>query len=280
LSTRTLVFNGVNAATGNYLLPPLPPDLISTIAQNEPLDERHLQELRYRLQRTGKVTLRLKAGVDPNKLEEAGWAVIFAHTAPHATREALKPLLEYRKNQAGKYDREYAGSLGYCTGESKLDFLARHGAGPGLADPDKVPYYLLIVGDPEAIPFQFQYHLDVQYAVGRIAFDSVEEYANYARSVVDAETRVLALEPTAVFFATQNPGDEATALSATELVEPLATHIASKLKPGTASWKTTIIAREKAFPRLLLTNNHVLDTARQPSAAMIELNDFEEIQLG
>jgi hypothetical protein len=29
---------------GNYLLPPLPPDLISTIARNEPLDERHLQE--------------------------------------------------------------------------------------------------------------------------------------------------------------------------------------------------------------------------------------------
>ncbi|MFI5454057.1 MAG: C25 family cysteine peptidase [Isosphaerales bacterium] len=236
-NTSRLVFNGIDAATGDYLLPPLGADVISKIARNEPLDERHLQELRYRYQRSSKVTLGPVAGVDPTKLDQSGWAVIFAHNTPLPVRDALKPLLEHRKTQAGKYYREYAGPNGYRPNESKLDFLARHGAGPGPADPGKVPYYLMIVGDPESIPFRFQYQLDVQYAVGRIAFDTVEEYANYARSVVDAETRPVALSRTAVFFGTQNNGDDATNLSATELVDPLASQIGSKLKPDTPPWK-------------------------------------------
>ncbi len=199
MDTQQLVFNGINGATGEYLLPPLTPEQVSWIAQGEEFEPTHLDELK-------KKDLQVKGlepefapieGVDPKNLAETGWGVIFAHGADPAIRAALSELLEHRQTQASQkhehYYQEYIGLKAYRPGESKNQFLARQGVGPGPADPDKMPYYLLIVGSPETIPYRFQYQLDVQYAVGRICFDTPQEYAQYARSVVEAETGKLTL---------------------------------------------------------------------------------------
>ncbi len=222
-----LYFNGVNGATGDYDLPPMTGEQLFGFLQGE-AEPENLAELRYRYGSQDDSHYGVKEGVDPRKLDQAGWGVIFAHDADPAVREALSPLLELRREQAGEYFRLYEKGDGIRPGESKSDFLKRHGIGPGPADPEKVPYYLLIAGSPEAISYRFQSQLDVQYAVGRIHFGTPEEYAAYAESVVAAETGSLELPRTASFFGVENGGDKATRLSARQLTAPLSDYLREK----------------------------------------------------
>jgi hypothetical protein len=269
MSAEFLYFNGIDGNSGSYLLPPLSAKQIAAVASNTPLDDANLKELKWWHQRITEGHYGVKDGVDPKNLAEAGWGVIFAHNADPAIREALDELLQWRRSQASsineKFYIEYSGSNGYRPGESKPEFLTRHGAGPGPADPDKVPYYLLIVGDPEAIPYRFQTQLDIQYAVGRIHFRSLDEYAAYAHSVVQAEKQKLSLPRSATFFGVSNPGDRATQLSASELVTPLAEY----LQKDQPDWKVNSLLEQQATkaslsqllkgkdsPALLFTASH------------------------
>jgi 5-methylcytosine-specific restriction endonuclease McrA len=185
-----MYFNGVNASTGEYLTPPMHAADLAQLARGETIAPEQLAELKWREQQK-QSHYGVKEGVDPKNLAEAGWGVIFPQGYDAALYDALRELLEHRKTQANQIRERYR-EFTYRPGESKNLFLARNGVGPGAVDPDKLPYYLLIVGDPEKIPYNFQYQLDVAYAVGRIHFDTLEEYSYYAQSVVRAETQNVA----------------------------------------------------------------------------------------
>jgi hypothetical protein len=224
--------NGLDGRGGGYLLPALSFAEVARLARGRPVDPAFLAELRRRARFTPSAPRRaLAEGRDPKLLEEAGWGVVFpAGADAEPLRQALAPLLELRRGQAARLDerlyREIGGAAGYREGETTTPFLERLGAGPGPVDPTRVPYYLLLVGSPEAVPFRLQYQLGVQHAVGRLSFDSLEEYRRYAESVVAAETGAARGEASrarrAVFFAPANPGDEATRRSSRWLVPPLA----------------------------------------------------------
>ncbi len=219
--TQTLFFNGINGDDGSYDLPPMTGEELAQFVRGESAPE-NLDELKARHERSKQEFFGVMEGVDPKDLSAAGWGVVFAHDADPAIEEALSELLALRKQQTGDLFRIYKGADGYRVGkDTKNSFLSRKGAGPGPVDPSKVPYYLLIVGSPDKIPYRFQYQLDVQHAVGRIHFDSLQEYANYAASVVAAETGGLALQRTATFWGPANSDDPATQLSSQELLEPL-----------------------------------------------------------
>lgn len=239
--------NGIDGSTGDYLVPPLDAETVSTIARGERLSQEVLDELKAKYLQVSMDHLGVVAEVDPTDLAEAGWGVIFSHDADPQVREALEPLLEHRRKVAGSKDerfyREYTGADGYRPGESNVDFLVRHGVAPGQpANPERMPYYLLIVGDPETIPFRVQYQLDVIYAVGRVWFDDVEGYAHYARSVVAAETGAVPDERRAVFFGARNNDDRATTLSADHLITPLAERLAGHAE----RWKVESVVADAA----------------------------------
>jgi hypothetical protein len=230
-----LTVNGVDGSTGAYLLPPLRLAVVAALAQGESVDPMEVRELRARWSRTAP-SLGTVEGIDPSDLAEAGWGVIFAHDADPAVREALGPLLDHRRRQAARIDgaryRAFAGADGYRAGETSADFLIRHGVAPGQpADPRRMPYYLLLVGGPEAIPYPFQYRLDVVYAVGRLDLESPAEYERYARSVIEAES-ANAPPPPATFFGSRNANDRPTQLSSDHLITPLARTTAAEFGTG------------------------------------------------
>lgn len=261
-----LYFNGINGATGEYSFPPMTSEQFSAYLRGEAAPD-NLDELKFKA-RQSQECFGVKEGIDPKQLAETGWGIIFASDADPAIKEALSELLNLRQQQAGDYFKVYEGRSGYWRGESKNKFLARHGAGPGPADPEKVPYYLLLIGSPDAIPYPFQYQLDVQYAVGRLAFATAEEYARYARSVVAAETGAIRLPRQATFFGVANPNDQATTLSAEQLILPLA----DSLRTAKPDWTITAQVRDEASkaqlarllggdqtPALLFTASHGME---------------------
>ena len=125
------------------------------------------------------------------------------------------------------------------------------------------------MADPQSIPFTFQYELDIQYAVGRIYFNTLEEYARYAHSVVASERGKVSLARRAVFFGVANPGDKATMLSAEYLVKPLSKFAKENSDESELGWAVELVEPKDAdretlksllgggqTPAFLLTASH------------------------
>ena len=254
--THELFLNGIDADTGGPIDGDLSIDteLIAKVARGQQLTEEDLKDARLRraFDARKEAHFGVAEGIDMSNISQTGWGIVFPANLPKKSvdsiKDALKPLLDLRKSQASQLDqrfyKEFIGAeLGHQTGESKNDFLKRFGRGPGPADPAQgVPYYILIAGSPETIPFNFQYQLDVQYAVGRIYFDRLEDYAQYAQSVVAAETKKILRPKKVSFFGVANPDDFATSMSSTQLVQPLA----KLIKDESSGWQVDIIAPENA----------------------------------
>jgi hypothetical protein len=171
----------------------------------------------------------------------------------------------------------YDGPLGYRPGDAARQFMQReprHADPSRLVDPERgnVPYYLLLVGSPEEIPFAFSQAVNVQFAVGRLDFgDDYDAYRRYAEHVVAAERGQTPTSNEVTFFAVQNPGDRATQLSQQYLAQPLRDALA---KRHAEDWTFSLIQRREAKkarflellqqvtpPAFLFTTSHGLEFA-------------------
>jgi hypothetical protein len=157
-------------------------------------------------------------------LKLAGWAVLFgAQTSPEIKRR-LKPLIEFRRQQSNRSNfRVFEGvRFGFKPGQTAAQWLAQIGISANTAVPEDQPFYLMIVASPEDIPFQFQSELDSDFGVGRLWLEKPEDYAAYAEAVIENEqTGHASVRRELRFFAPRFPGDQATELVCSDLVERL-----------------------------------------------------------
>jgi hypothetical protein len=210
--------------------------------------------------------------------------VIWGASVTPEIRAALKPLLDHRRGACGADGlfREFD----YRTGESVRAFLQRNGTDHGGVTFESVPFYLLLVGRPDDIPFSFQTLLDVEYRVGRLDLSSPEAYEKYARSLVATELGTASARERVVHaFGAEHEGDAPTRLSAEVLVRaaPLWLEkdrhrklrdkfgLAARMDVGDAANKARLLEIVRGAggrPELLFTAGHGLACAagspRQP----------------
>jgi hypothetical protein len=270
LDEDLIYLNGLNGAGPGYLLEPLHPDELRRQARRlkpEELfgSEDHAQALQDR-DTAGAAHLDLAAYINPANLKQTGWGLIFPGAMPEvqvdALLERLSVLVAMRKEAAGDRFKLYRGASAPQPGESADQWVARNGLQPGTVNPAKIPYYLLLVGSPEEISFQFQFELDVQFAVGRLYFDDLDGYAHYASGVVHSESPTTAPPPRrAAFFSVANPDDPPTRLSAARLIQPLYNFCQGD-ELASLGWHVNLFSPEQAVKANLL---NLLESPQPPA---------------
>jgi hypothetical protein len=270
---------GVSAATGMPLPPVDDPSLRARFqAESGPDPVRDVLEERI----TTGVSAKALASFlgDPGNLEIAHWGLVLGRGTPPAVKAALQKLIDHRRAEAGGAVKIFEGNDAPAPGERVSDWLARHGTALNVVDPALgVPYYLLLVGSPDEITFEFQYTLDIFWAVGRLHFEEADSYARYAQGVVDHETAAAAHTLRRIaLFATEHDFDAATQLFAGRAARPMADEAAPHgpigrlSKYALATWIGATARRQAlldilrgqalgGLPALLFTGSHGLEAA-------------------
>src|SRR5689334_11657690 len=94
-----LHFNGINGATGDYLVPPMTVEHAAGLARGQPPDKGLGDWLRNVVALLKRPFMGLPMDVDPKDVAAAGWAVVFPKGTPDAVRQALQPLVGHRERQ-------------------------------------------------------------------------------------------------------------------------------------------------------------------------------------
>ena len=230
MDENLIYLNGLNGIGPGYLVEPFAPEALRQRARGLGTadlfgSEDHAQALQDR-ESAGAAHYDLAPYINPANLLQTGWGLVFPadmeQTRIDAILEALAELVVLRQGQAAGRYKLYTGDNAPQPGESADQWVARNGLQPGSVNPAKIPYYLTLVGSPAELSFQFQFELDVQFAVGRLDFNRLDDYAKYARSVKTAEAPQAAKSTkNAVFFGVANPDDPSTQLSSQRLIPPL-----------------------------------------------------------
>ena len=218
--------------------------------------------------------------------ESVGWGVIlpdpegYTGVQKAALEDAPKPILKLLGERKGSPVFRYRPDLNF-------DKLRRYRANgsyfdvklsdtdPGIGD-NKLPQYLLICGDPQKIPWRFQYVLDQARFAGRLDLDE-PGLTRYVDALI-ADWKGLECRRThPVIWATDYGSDDITWLMRYGLAEKLRAlfeqdsetksnlqHLAGAAATGAALLK----ALEDKHPALVVTTSHGMTGPLDDSSAL------------
>lgn len=225
-----LYINGVDATTGDYLFPPISPAELAARIKGAPDDPQEAQVRALAEQQATTQARGMEDDISPIDVKQAGWAVVFHKDEDPAVKKEVMRLYEYRRQQL--QNDACVKVLEYADEAECGQWLEKYQVAAGNVYPTRVPYYLLLVGGPQRIPFAFCQMLSMEYATGLLHFADAAAYARYVDSVIAYETGdAPSRQKAAVFFRTNR--DPATILSAEHLIKPLADGIpATGIEPA------------------------------------------------
>jgi hypothetical protein len=252
-----LMPNGIDYSTGRLLVEPIEEEqfgsaLLTTLARNEEELARVTRFSERAASFRGEVErIRRPDLSDP---KDAGWTFLVRDTDPDrdALVEAMRPLAEHRGMEDPLKPLVFYG-------EAELDWPEWLNNNYSPLIMEKLPYYVLIVGGPEQVPFHFQAMLDGGGAVGRVAFDTIADLETYVEKVIRLEKAASPVtKPEVVFFATDAGERDPTYFSRKFMVEPLSEEVRDR-----TGFDVTLVAGEDATKERLAT------TLKSSSAALV-----------
>ncbi len=199
---------------------------------------------------------------DPNAV---GWTILVAEQDPRRDEllDALEPLAVFR----GMADPAVPLIFPPMEEDEWFDWLQEN----YLTLEKARPFYVLIVGGPDLIPFRFQARLDTAAAVGRLDLDTTGDVRAYVDKVLRHERATT--PPTgreALFFATDGGPEDATYFSHHYLAAPLAEHAqklgmkVQRVFDADAS-KHRLLAVQSEQPALVFTATHGVEAGKYAS---------------
>lgn len=217
---------------------------------------------------------------NPDNPIEAKWALLLPprDRTTEDIADALSPLVNLRHGQVIYSETPLSAFPPYHWIKNYYQQM----------DKDIRPYYVLLAGSPQDIPFKVQYHLGLNAAVGRLSFDNkeVEKYSAYAKKVVDFETRDESwVEQGSVVFATEKAEPDATYFSRHHMTDILVKLMHGKNIPvkylvgnengreATLANLLTAFTGPTKAPALVFTASHGLAVKRND-----ETNEVDDIQ--
>ncbi len=180
-----LHLNGIDALTGLPAAPSMTEEEAARHAGGPPPAE-DVGLLRRLWEALKRPLHGLPDDIDPIDVATAGWALVLPSETPDEVRQAIERLVAHRRDHT-RVPADRCLILDYKPGQSLADWLASQGAHLADVEPTRLPYYVVLVGGPDIISFEFQTLLDMNYAVGRIAFDRPEQYRHYVEGLIAYE---------------------------------------------------------------------------------------------